>query len=164
MRNKQPKIQFRTNHFSAEYNSVVFPLPLRPHQCVWVSRNIRKRSAVICQSWRMTVDYTKSGFGEGSQRKLAADTGKFYFPSEEGSMQPRPGLLKYSGFPSRSLRLEAGQPSEAQAAWVSKSLFLKDKHIFRHEIGFLRFKHSYTLPCIWQYTVQTDTKEVLQDG
>ena len=94
------------------------------------------------------MDYTKSGFGEGSQRKLAADTGKFYFPSEEGSMQPRPGLLKYSGFPSRSLRLEAGQPSEAQAAWVSKSLFLKDKHIFRHEIGFLRFKHSYTLPCI----------------
>ena len=112
----------------------------------------------------MTVDYTKRCFGEDSQRTPAADTGKFYFPSEEGSMQPRPGLLKYSGFPSRSSRPEAGQPSGAQASWASKSLFLNDKHIFRHEIGFLRFEHSYTLPCIREYTVQTDTKEVLQDG
>lgn len=110
------------------------------------------------------MDYIKSGFGEDSHGKPAADTGEFCFPSEEGSMQPKPGLLTYSGFPSRSWRLEAVQPSEAQASWVSKSLFLNDKHIFRHEIGFLRFEHSYTLPRIQGYLVQTDTKEVTQDG
>lgn len=164
MRNKQPKIQFHTNNFSVEDSSAFFPLPFQRHQCVRVSRNIPRRRPVICQSWGMTVDYTKRCFGEDSQRTPAADTGKFYFPSEEGSMQPRPGLLKYSGFPSRSSRPEAGQPSGAQASWVSKSLFLNDKHIFRHEIGFLRSEHSYTLPCIREYTVQTDTKEVLQDG
>lgn len=104
------------------------------------------------------MDYIKSGFGEDSHGKPAVDTGQFCFPSEEGSMQPKPGLLTYSGFPSRSWRLEAVQPSEAQASWVSKSLFLNDKHIFRHEIGFLRFEHSYTLPRIQGYPVQTDNE------
>lgn len=40
---------------------------------------------------------------------------------------------------------EAVQPSGAQASWISKSLLLNNKHIFRHEIGFLRFEHSYML-------------------
>ena len=122
MRNKQPKIQFHTNNFSVEDKSVFFPLPFQPHQCVRISRNIHRRRAVICQSWGMTVDYTKRCFGEDSQRKPAVDTRKFYFPSEEGSMQPRPGLLKYSGFPSRSSRPEAGQPSGAQAALRSPGI------------------------------------------
>lgn len=43
-------------------------------------------------------------------------------------------------------QMEAVQRSEAQASWISKSLFQNDTHIFRHEIGFLRFEHSYTLP------------------
>lgn len=58
-------------------------------------------------------------------------------------MQPRPGLLLQQG-PTT----ETAQPSGAQASWISKSLFLNHKHIFRHEIGFLRFEHGYTLPLI----------------
>lgn len=79
-------------------------------------------------------------------------------------MQPRPGLLTYSGLASRSGRPEAVWPSEAQASWVSKGLFLNDKHIFSHETGFVRFESSYTLPLIGGYAVQTDTESVTQDG
>lgn len=65
------------------------------------------------------------------------------------------------------LDLEGGgtvQSSGARTSWVSKTLFLNDKHSFRHEIGFWRFEHSYTLSVIRGDAVQTDTEVFLQEG
>lgn len=148
MRNKQPKIQFRTNNFSVEDNSAFFPLPFQPPVCPSFQEHPQEKASDLPEGWGMTVDYTKRCFGEDSQRTPAADAGRILFSFWRGQYATKARSAQVLRISFQVFKAEAGQPSGAQASWVSKSLFLNDKHIFRHEIGFLRFEHSYTLPCI----------------
>ena len=154
---QQPNIQFNTEHFWVEYNSLFFlPFQLFPGVQDFPGTSIGEGLDLLelrndKELWKVALLKT----GKGSLQR----TGENHIFLLKRAVRNQGQVCSCTLGPK-----EAGQPSGAQTSWLSKTLFLNNKHIFRHEIGFLRFEHSYTLPLIkgthctfiWRWSCKMD--------